>query len=197
VFPITVLALANIVAASPASPLPWFEFDDYPMDAVRFETEGMSEVELLVAPDGKPVSCAISHSSGEKTLDRRACFVAMKRARFNPARDKALQPVYGTFRSQIEWRLDPEKWRQVGPAPQRQITLSRLPAGMQAPFYLEYALMVDEAGRTTNCAPSIPDHAAVTKATCAMLEKDMPAMPVVGPRGPVAAVRSVWVVYSI
>ena len=81
------LVSANIAAASPTVPTPWFIFDDYPMDAIRMKTEGMSEFELVVAPTGQPVACAVTRSSGNNILDRQACNVSMRRAKFAPARN--------------------------------------------------------------------------------------------------------------
>ncbi|MEO6433438.1 MAG: energy transducer TonB [Sphingomicrobium sp.] len=187
---------ANVVAATPSVELPWFSFDDYPLDAIRAEAEGTSEFEVVIAPNGSPVSCAITRSSGQKLLDRRACEVAMRRARFSPARNAGLQPVYGAYRSQIQWTIDLDTWRQVGPAPMWQITLNRLPAGGRFPMYVEYAVEVDSAGRATNCAPVLPDFPTLATSSCAMLLKDLPAMPLATTNGNVPGVRSLWVAYS-
>lgn len=189
---------ANVVAVSPTVPTPWFVFEDYPVDAVRSETEGESEFEVVVAPDGSPLACTITRSTGHRVLDRRACDVAMHRAKFTPARNSAMQPVHGSYRSQIRWALDPDKWVQVGPAPMLQLTLSRMPAGTAAPLFLEYAVEVDSSGRAVQCAPAIPDFPELGRSSCAALIKDLPAMPVATAAGAgVPAVRSVWVAYSL
>ena len=43
---------SSLVAATPASPEPWFEFKDYPMQAFEKQWEGVTKFELLIAPDG-------------------------------------------------------------------------------------------------------------------------------------------------
>ena len=191
------IAAASIVAPSPSVAIPWFEFDDYPLDAIRGEIEGNSEVEVVVAPDGSPVACSVIRSTGAQVLDRQACAVTLRRARFQPARNAGLQPVYGTYRSQVVWALDPDKWTQIGPAPVLQMTLSRLPAGATSPLFIEYAVEVDSAGRPVGCAPVLPDLAALAQASCARLMKELPAMPVATATGSIPAVRSLWIAYSL
>ena len=49
---LSVLA-GSVIAATPVTPLPWFEFKDYPMKAFEKSWEGVTRFELLVSPDGK------------------------------------------------------------------------------------------------------------------------------------------------
>src|SRR6476659_11058363 len=80
------LLSSAVVAATPLTPQPWFEFKDYPMDAFEKSWEGLTRFQLLIAPDGKIASCSIVGSSGHPSLDEKTCYLATKRAKFRPAR---------------------------------------------------------------------------------------------------------------
>ena len=117
------LLVNAVIAAAPATPLPWYTFDDYPQKAFDREWKGAATFDVLVAPDGSPTNCTITHSTGYDVLDRQTCWVAMHRARFTPARGPDGAQVYGVYRSQVVWhRPDQERLqRDPGPDDQRHV----------------------------------------------------------------------------
>src|SRR5215213_10826957 len=97
------LLAGAVVATTPATPLPWFDLNDYPTKAFAREWQGVSTFAVIVAPNGRVADCKIVKSSGHEILDRQACWVAMKRARFTPATAADGRPPYGVYRSQVVW----------------------------------------------------------------------------------------------
>ena len=51
-----------VVAATPVTPQPWFEFKDYPMKAFEKSLQGVTQFELLLSPDGKIADCRVTES---------------------------------------------------------------------------------------------------------------------------------------
>ena len=86
---------AAVVATTPTTPLPWFDLNDYPTKAFAREWQGVTTFAVIVAPDGRAVDCRIVKSSGYEVLDRPACWVPMKRARFTPAVGADRRPAQG------------------------------------------------------------------------------------------------------
>jgi TonB family protein len=75
---------------------------DYPP---RFHSmEGTTRFELIVGPDGKPVSCSTTLSSGHDVLDKAACDAFVKRARFSPAKDGSGSPTTGRYKGSVTWK---------------------------------------------------------------------------------------------
>lgn len=75
---------------------------DYP--ASNHDKEGTTRFELIVGPDGKPLSCTTTVSSGYDVLDRAACNAFVKRARFSPAKDADGAPTTGRYRGSVTWK---------------------------------------------------------------------------------------------
>jgi TonB family protein len=75
---------------------------DYPPS--EHSKEGTTRFELLVGPDGKPVSCKTTLSSGYEVLDETACNAFLRRARFSPAKDSNGQPVTGIYKGSVTWK---------------------------------------------------------------------------------------------
>jgi len=82
-----------------------FSTDDYPMDAIRNEEQGTSAFKLTIDRQGRVADCAITSSSGSKSLDAATCNVIQTRARFVPARDSSGNAVTDEFRGRIRWEL--------------------------------------------------------------------------------------------
>ena len=121
------LLVNAVIAAAPATPLPWYTFDDYPQKAFDREWKGAATFDVLVAPDGSPTNCTITHSTGYDVLDRQTCWVAMHRARFTPARGPDGGPVYGIYRSQVVWHRPDQESLQREPGPDLEVTIAALP----------------------------------------------------------------------
>lgn len=75
---------------------------DYPPQL--HDKEGTARFDLVVSPDGKPVSCAITSSSGHDILDQRTCNAFVKRARFSPAKDGSGNPTTGRYKGSVTWK---------------------------------------------------------------------------------------------
>jgi len=189
------LFASAVVATSSATPLPWFTVDDYPTKAFAREWQGVTSFEVIVAPDGRAADCKITKSSGYDLLDRQACFVAMKRAKFVPAAGAGGQPAYGVYRSQVAWaRPDRDRnslQRDLGP--DLEISVNQLPAGSAGPLAVKLAYFVDAQGAPSACAP-MPDSrgqpAPIIDVACKALLQKLPHTAVIAHGAAVAAVRT-------
>ena len=108
----------------------YFSADDYPATSLRAWQEGTTSFRLLVAANGRVAACQITLSSGFQALDMATCRILRSRARYQPARDAAGNPVEGTDSGRVTWRLP-------GPVPDR--------AGIPGP-YIPAALETADAG---------------------------------------------------
>ena len=114
-----------VVAAPPAPPAPppprktqsaqsakgdlrtLFSTDDYPASAAAAGAEGTVRASLSIGPDGRVVSCSITQSSGNSSLDSTTCNILRRRAKFTPARDSNGNAVSDTIATPpISWRLE-------------------------------------------------------------------------------------------
>ena len=75
---------------------------DYP--ARNHDKQGTTRFELVVGPDGKPLSCATTVSSGYQVLDQSACNAFVKRAKFSPAKDETGNAVTGRYKGSVTWK---------------------------------------------------------------------------------------------
>jgi periplasmic protein TonB len=67
---------------------------DFPPEiARRLPRRGAVFTIVRVQPDGRPESCRIGRSSGDRAVDDWTCSLIMNRLRFNPARDGNGRPV--------------------------------------------------------------------------------------------------------
>jgi protein TonB len=83
-----------------------FSADDYPASAQSSGAEGTVQATLTIGPDGRVVSCNVSRSSGNSSLDSTTCNILRRRAKFTPARDSNGQPTTDTVSTPpIVWRL--------------------------------------------------------------------------------------------
>jgi protein TonB len=83
-----------------------FTADDYPPDAADRNEQGTTQVAITVGVDGRVHGCSVVVSSGSSSLDRATCRIIAQRARFRPAQDRDGNPVTGTFRQSVTWRLE-------------------------------------------------------------------------------------------
>jgi TonB family protein len=186
------LLAAAVVATTPATPLPWFDLNDYPVKAFAREWQGVTTFAVVVAPDGRAADCKIVKSSGYEVLDRQACFVAMKRAKFTAAAGADGRPAYGVYRSQVVWQRPdrPALQRELGP--DLEISLNQLPAGTTGPG-VKLAYYVDAAGNPSACTP-LPDSAAqprqLVDVACSALFGKLAREPVTARGAAVAAVKT-------
>lgn len=191
------LFLGGVMAATPTTPLPWFEMDDYPVWAFQRRQEGVTAFELLVDPRGRPVNCTIIQSSSSSALDRQACNVAMRKARFAAAIDSNGAPVYGTYRSKVTWALDPQNWAQLEAGPDLEINLSRLPAGTVQPIDVKFAYVIASNGQPDGCSAVGPSHARELEALgCQQLKSSARRSPSTAAAGSADVVQTAWIRFA-
>lgn len=193
------LLMGAVVAATPVTPLPWFEFKDYPMRAFERKQEGVTQFELLVAPDGSIANCTITGSSGHEELDRTTCHLATKRVDFQPARGSDGQAVYGVYRSLAVWAL-PDNVIPSSPGPDLEVSVNQLPAGTAQPPVVKLAYALDAQGRASSCTllpSSLKQPEVLVELGCRELLSKASGTPVVGPGGePVAVVKTAAVKFT-
>ena len=185
------LLASSVVATASATPLPWFDLNDYPTKAFQREWQGVTNFTVVVGPDGKPAECRITKSSGYELLDRSACWVPMKRARFTPAVGADGRPAYGVYRSQVVWRRPDRGLLQRDLGPDLEISVNQLPPGTVEPVAVRVAYAVDAAGNPSACTPL--DNAAprqLVDAACTALFQHLPREPVTAHGAAVAAVKT-------
>jgi TonB family protein len=189
--------LSALMAASPTTPTPWYIDEDYPFHAFERKWEGTTIFELTVDPRGRPVGCTVDVSSGHAILDERACSVALKRAKFQPALDAKGNPTYGVHRTRLNWAIDPELWAQSEAGPDFEVSVSKLPAGADGPVSVQYAVLVDAAGVPVDCRALTPNFGgALNDVGCAKIKADYRRAAMLAPGSPVSAVRTAWITFT-
>jgi TonB family protein len=193
------LLAGSVVAATPLTPLPWFEFKDYPMKAFEKSQEGVTRFELLIGPDGRIADCKVTSSSGHEELDRATCFLATKRVQFRAARGPGGEATWGTYRSQALWAL-PEHRISAPPSADLEVSLNKIPEGASEPPAVKLAYAVDQNGNPSECTllpTSLKQPDVLVDLACKELFSRTPREPVIGPSGqPVPAVRTGAVLFK-
>jgi TonB family protein len=187
------LLLSSVIATTPATPLPWFDLNDYPTKAFEREWQGTTNFDVIVGPDGRSVDCRISKSSAHEMLDRQACWVAMKRARFTPAIGPNGERAFGVYRSQVVWSRPDRAGLQRDLGPDLQISVNQLPPGATDQTSVKLAYFVDAQGSPSSCTP-LPDSAKqpqdLVHLACQALFEKMGREPVTAKGAAVAAVKT-------
>lgn len=75
--------------------------DDYATRADGTAKRGLTVIEVLVDPAGKPQTCGVASASGSKERDLRACAEAVLRGKYTPAADEHRLPVFGILRLRV------------------------------------------------------------------------------------------------
>ena len=200
--PAVLLSLISsaVVAATPMTPLPWFEFKDYPMKAFEKNWEGVTKFELLIAPDGEIAQCAITGTSGHDILDEKTCFLASKRAKFRPAHGPDGRLTWGVYRSQAVWVFPERKMVGANPGPDLEVSVNKLPDGTAEPPVVKLAYAVDPQGNASSCSlmrSAQPQPEVLVEVGCKELLAEVGTKPVTGPTGqPVAAVKTAAVRFT-
>ena len=189
--------LSALMGASPTTPTPWFVNDDYPFRAFERRWEGTTIFEVAVDPRGRPVGCTVDVSSGHAILDDRACAVALKRARFEPALDSKGNPIYGIYRTRVAWAIDPENWSQSEAGPDFEVSVNKLPDSADGPVSVKYAVLVDANGAPVDCRALTSNYGNVLNDVgCNKIKQDYRKAAMLAPGSPVAAVRTAWITFS-
>lgn len=85
------------------NPAQWVRTDDYPEKARRKRRVGTTGFRVTYDAYGQPTKCEVISSSGHADLDTQTCYVVYRSAKFNPGRDRAGNPVGGSYSSRIRW----------------------------------------------------------------------------------------------
>jgi protein TonB len=83
----------------------WVTTDDYPPAAARAGLEGRTGFRLDIGSDGRATACTVVSSSGSNELDRTACRLLQRRARFTPAKDVEGQAITSHYSGTVVWTL--------------------------------------------------------------------------------------------
>ena len=126
-------ASAALAARPIGSPADWLSPNDYPVDALRNDMEGVTSFRLAVDAAGRPIACDVTGSSGFDVLDRAACERLMANARFTPAHDAQGKAIPGSYANRVRW---------TRPANANDFI----------PFIATMQLKVDPAGKIADCA---------------------------------------------
>lgn len=94
-----------VMAKPRGNPGDWITTSDYRSVWIRRELTGSASFTLQVSATGRVTGCTITASTGHAALDQATCSLIERRARFDPARDNRGNPVAGTYRNSITWRL--------------------------------------------------------------------------------------------
>ena len=109
------LIAAGLDPALPAQLLKWpsfttpawslFSNDDYPAAAMAAGAQGTVRAQLSVDATGQAEGCRVVKSSGSALLDTHTCEILLRRARLDPALDKAGKPVAAPAITTVSWKL--------------------------------------------------------------------------------------------
>lgn len=97
--------LENAVPLSIGNEADWVTPDDYPLDALMNERQGITATELKVDRSGRVSGCRIVRSSGHSDLDDAACRALSERARFQPARNDRGVAITGFYLKRVRWQI--------------------------------------------------------------------------------------------
>jgi len=81
----------------------YFSSEDYPPKAYLRDAIGIVEARVTVNTHGRAVDCHIMQTSGHKDLDDATCAAFVKRARFEPARDKSGNALMSPYVFTVNW----------------------------------------------------------------------------------------------
>lgn len=152
-FALPLLSLVSI-AAAPApsapkhratplvSPGSWLTDADYPREAMRSETEGVTGFRLEIDRAGIPQRCVITSSSGSAVLDNATCDKLMARARFTLPKDAKGRAVSDVYNGRITWRLPDQD------APGQILSI---------PYMIKVTFYVNQDGTTSDCTATLND----------------------------------------
>ncbi|HXH54083.1 MAG TPA: energy transducer TonB [Sphingomicrobium sp.] len=80
-------------------------FVSYPKVSLQRGEQGVVHYRLDVAPDGRPMSCSVTKSSGHRRLDNLTCAAAVHLARFTPATNAKDFPIPGVYDGKVSWTI--------------------------------------------------------------------------------------------
>lgn len=103
--PAPTATLDPIAAAPRGNPGGWITDRDYRPSWIRREYSGVAGFALEIDASGQVSDCTITRSTGHAALDAATCHLVTDRARFDPAKNSAGDPVPGRYTNAVNWRL--------------------------------------------------------------------------------------------
>ncbi len=82
-----------------------FKPSDYPKALRETRPKGRTWTEVVVALNGRPISCRVTRSSGTALLDSETCRIIMQRFHFRPGKDAGGKPIVAPFEIDIGWEF--------------------------------------------------------------------------------------------
>lgn len=147
--------------------------DDYPRESLKREEFGVVSVALEVSPQGRATACDVTESSGFAGLDTATCALLQNRARFEPAKDAAGQPVAGRFALSTSWGMGEH---MVSSNIRLTLQAAKLPEDYRQSVRAQVAF--DETGRIHACdIMQSSGSAAVDRDACAFMTRKLTVPP--------------------
>lgn len=86
-------------------PATWVGTGDYPSRDLSDGNQGLVRFRLEIGTDGRVKGCMVTGSSGHPGLDKAACDLIARRARFEPASDSSGAKVPGSYTGSVRWMI--------------------------------------------------------------------------------------------
>jgi TonB family protein len=160
---------------------------DYPTAALQAGDYGVVSIHLQVAADGRVSQCEVTESSGSAPLDQVTCNIALRRARFAPARDAAGLAIAGGYRTAMTFGIN--EHQPLTTIPMR-LGVKMLPAGYERPARVQVFFGAD--GKAIDCVTRASSGSAdADRAICRTIARELRVTPPrSGSREPAVAVRT-------
>lgn len=187
-------AVAAGQLAAPKAVKPWIREEDY-VQLVYSGQESASLIRVLVSPEGKPESCIVEWSSGNRRGDMLSCSLTMNRSRFTAPRDEAGRPAWGIFQEVVNFYvLDgrPSAFPMMK-KPDLELIVQELPEKAETAS-VKVAVAVDREGTVKACAGEEDADERLASIACRQLGASWTSAPALGPGGsaiPYVATRRV------
>lgn len=79
--------------------------EDYPSASLRACEQGAVAVRVTIGTDGRVKACDVTQSTGFTRLDEKTCEVALRRWRYNPAKE-GNTPIEATITQRVRWVVE-------------------------------------------------------------------------------------------
>ena len=161
--------------------------DDYPTAALQAGDYGVVSIHLQVTAEGRVGGCAVTETSGSAPLDQATCSLALRRARFEPARDAAGRAIPGDYRTAMTFGINEHQPLTVIPM---RLGVKALPTGYARPARVQ--VFFGAGGKAIDCVTrESSGNADADRAICGAIAREMIVKPPrSGSHEPAVAVRT-------
>ena len=201
------LALAaQITAAAPESPARGFSSDDVPRLLLsRGSGLWWVPVRVTVAPDGRILGCEVEAAANQiPALNEHTCRIIRVRASFRPATLGGVATL-GIHRTSVMFAVADAPWDTSRASnPDLDVSLNRLPQGLQSPTLVKVVFAVDPVGAISSCAADgtasfeqrVNNHPDLVNIACDQVVNRLHATPARISGSPVASVQNAVIRFS-